>query len=60
VCMCYLPCAMLLRNAFSNPDDISAFLLFQLQIGIEGTEVELAKKCIHVKFNLEIGIRHVP
>ena len=43
---------MFLRNAFGNPDDVTIFLLFQLQVGVEDAEVKLTKKGIHVQFHL--------
>ena len=41
-----------LRDALGDPDDVSAFLLFQLEEGVEDAEVELLHECIHVQFDL--------
>lgn len=40
---------MLLRDALRDPDNVTAFLLLQLHIGIECTEVEL----LHVSVNVQ-------
>lgn len=45
--------AMLLGDAFSNPDNVSAFLFLQFQVRVEDTEVELLHECIHVQFDLK-------
>ena len=41
-----------LRDALGDPDDVSAFLLFQLEEGVEDAEVELLHERIHVQFDL--------
>ena len=43
---------MLLGHTLRNPDDVSAFLLFQLEVGVEDPEVELLHKRVHVQLNL--------
>ena len=43
---------MTLRDALGDPDDVSAFLLFQLEEGVEDAEVELLHERIHVQFDL--------
>jgi hypothetical protein len=45
--------AVLLRNAFGNPDDVATFLLLKLQVGIEDAEVELLHESVNVQFDLE-------
>jgi len=42
---------MFLSNTFRYPDDITAFLLFQLQVRIEYAEMELLDKCKHIQFH---------
>lgn len=44
---------MLLSHAFRNPDHIPAFLLLQLQIGIENAIVKLLHKSVDIQFDLE-------
>ena len=46
---------MLLSNTFSDPDDVAAFLLLQLQIRIKDTEVKLLHESVHVQFDLELS-----
>lgn len=45
--------AVLLRDALGDPDDVAAFLLLQLQVGVEDTEVELLHECVDVQLDLE-------
>lgn len=45
-------CSVPLRNAFSNPYNISAFLFLQLNIGIKNSKMKLTVKCQHVHFYL--------
>lgn len=44
---------MLLCNALSNPNDVTTFLLLELKVGIEDTEVELLHESVDVQFYLE-------
>lgn len=43
---------MLLSDALGNPDNIAAFLLLQLQVGVKHSEVELLHKCVHIELDL--------
>lgn len=43
---------MFLCNALGDPDDVAAFLLLELQIRIEDSEVELLHERINVQFDL--------
>lgn len=45
--------AVLLGHAFGDPDDIAALLLFQLQVGVEDSEVELLHECVDIQFHLK-------
>lgn len=40
--------AMFLSDAFSDPNNVSAFLFLQLQIGIENSEMELLHECVDI------------
>src|SRR5690349_12951335 len=44
---------MLLCDAFCNPHDVATFLLFQLQVGVENSKVELLHESIDVQFDLK-------
>jgi hypothetical protein len=43
---------MLLRHALANPDNISALLLFQLQVGIKDSKAELSHEGIDVQLDI--------
>merc|ERR1719219_3207246 len=43
---------MFLCHTFGNPNDISAFLFFQFQIGVENSKVELLHKGVDVQLDL--------
>lgn len=43
---------MFLGHTLGYPDDVTALLLFELQVRIEHSEVELLNKCKHIQFNL--------
>lgn len=44
---------MFLSYTFGNPNNIAAFLLFQLQVRVENTEMKLLHESVDVKFNLK-------
>lgn len=44
---------MPLGNAFGNPDNVPAFLLLQLDVSVENTEMELVEECQFVQFHLQ-------
>ena len=43
---------VLLRDALCDPDDVAALLLLQLQVGVEGSVVELLQERVDVEANL--------
>lgn len=44
---------MFLSHTLGYPDDVTTFLLFELQVRIEHSEVELLNECEHIQFNLK-------
>lgn len=48
--------AMLLSNAFGNPNDITTLLFLQFQITVEYSKMELLKECMDVQTNLHTEI----
>lgn len=47
--------AMLLGDTLRNPNNVTAFLLLQLQVRIEYTEMELLNESEHIQFDLSMG-----
>ena len=45
--------AMLLGNAFGNPDNVSALLLLELQVRVEDSEMELLHKAVNIQLHLQ-------
>lgn len=45
-------CAMALRDAFRNPDDVAHLLLLKTDQRVEDAELELLQKRIHVEADL--------
>lgn len=44
--------AVFLCNTLADPDDVPAFLLLQLQVRVEHTEVELLEERKHIQAHL--------
>lgn len=47
--------AMLLGDTLRNPNNVTAFLLLQLQVRIEYTKMELLNESEHIQFDLSMG-----
>lgn len=45
---------MFLGHAFTDPHNVSALLLFKLEVCIEHPKVELLQECIHIQVHLKI------
>jgi len=45
-------CAVLLGDALSDPDDVAALLLLELEVRVEDSEVELLQEGVHVQLHL--------
>lgn len=45
--------AMLLGDTLGNPDDVTAFLLLELQVRIKNAEMKLLHESIHVQLDLK-------